>query len=254
MFWGKKRKERVFNLVSNIPRNEPFPSETSMNSTCNLILLSPDAQTCWIRGDFILEPVDHDDLFNSCELDARVRWVLRHSSQRWSDRINADPAIFELPKNNHDNKLYSRDADLPMKDDDVITFKTDHHPISMPLPDKDLLELHGFMMQVLRLAGRVPWDYNRKNCASNVTKNRMTEQDHDLGYSLEAELEYDAAASLYPGSGISSSPLNLSAGSMQLRKWQVVSTTRGIWFRMRWFLRTRGKVDARGPWTKKLHV
>lgn len=121
-----------------------------------------------------------------------------------------------------------------MKDDGVITLKTDH-PISMPLPDRGLLELHGFMMQVLRLEGRVLWDYNKKNCASSVISGRMAEQDHDLGY---AELEFDAAASVYSGSGTSSFPLNLSAGSLHLRKWQVVSTTRGIWFRMRWFLRT----------------
>lgn len=87
-----------------------------------------------------------------------------------------------------------------MKDDDVITFKADH-PISMPLPDRDLLELHGFMMQVLRLAGRVPWDYNRKICASSVMNGRVAEQDHDLGNTLEAELECDAGASVYPGSG-----------------------------------------------------
>ena len=151
MFWGKKRKDRVFKLVSDIPRSNSFPSETSMNSTCNLILLSPDAQTCWIRGDFILEPVDHDDIFNSCELDARVRWVLCHSSQPRTTRTNADPAIFELPKHNHDLKLYNDDVDLPIKDGDFITFKTDH-PISMPLPDRDLLELHEFMMQVLGFA------------------------------------------------------------------------------------------------------
>lgn len=125
-----------------------------------------------------------------------------------------------------------------MKDDDVITFKTDH-PISMPLPDRDLLELHGFMMQVLRLAGRVPWDYDRKNCAASVINGRMAEQDRDLGYTLEAELEFDAGASVYPGSGTSSFPLNPSAGSLHPRKWQVVSTIRGTRFRMRWFLRTR---------------
>lgn len=176
MFWGKKRKDRIFNLVFDIPRNKSFPSETSMNSTCNLILLSLDAQTCWIRGDFILEPVDYDDNFNSCELDARVRWVLRHSSQPQITRTNADPAIFELPKNNQDIKLYDHDADLPINDDDVITFKTDH-PISMPLADRDLLELHGFMMQVLRLAG-----IYRKDCASRVTNDRLAEKDHDLVY------------------------------------------------------------------------
>lgn len=236
MFWGKKRKDRIFNLVSNIPRYKSSPSEISINSTCNPILLS-DPQTCWIRGDFILEPVDHDDIFNSCELDARVRWVLRNSFQPWSTRTNADPTNFEPSKNNRENKLYNHDADLPMKDDDVITSKTDH-PISMPLPDRDLLELHRFMMQVLRLAGRVPWDYNRKNCASSVIDGRMAEQDRDLGYTLEAEGEFDAGASVYPGPG-SSFPLNPSAGSLHLRKWQVVSTTRGIWFRMRWFLRTR---------------
>lgn len=70
-----------------------------------------------------------------------------------------------------------------MKDVDVITFKTDH-PISIPVPDRDLLELHGFgfMMQVLRLAGRMPWDHNKKSCASSVTNGRMAEKDHDLGY------------------------------------------------------------------------
>lgn len=139
-----------------------------------------------------------------------------------------------------------------MKDDDVITFKTDH-PNSMPLPDRDLLELHGFMMQVLRLAGRVPWGYNRKNCASNVMNGTMAKQGHDLGYTLEAELEFDAAASADPGSGTSSFPLNLSARSLHLRKWHVVSTTRGIWFRMRWFLRTRRLNDARGPWMRRFH-
>lgn len=237
MFWGKKRKDRIFNLVSNIPRKTSFPSETSINSTCNLILLS-DPQTCWIRGDFILEPVDHDGIFNSCELNARVRWVPRHSFQPWSTRTNADPAIFGLLKNNRENKLYNHEADLPMKDDDVITFKTDH-PISMPLPDRDLLELHGFMMQVLHLAGRMPWDYKRKNCVSSVINGRMAEQDHDLGSTLEAELEFDAGVSVHPGSGTSSFPLNPSAGSIHLRKWQLVSTARGIWLRMRWFLRTR---------------
>lgn len=115
-----------------------------------------------------------------------------------------------------------------MKDVDIITFKTDH-PISIPVPDRDLLELHGFgfMMQVLRLAGRMPWDHNKKNCASSVTNGRIAEKDHDLGYTQEVELGCDAAASMYPGSGISSFTLNI------LWKWQVLSTTRGIWFRTR---------------------
>ena len=263
MFWGKQRKDRILNLVSNIPRNKSFPSKSSINSICNFILLSPDAQPCSrIRGDFILEPVDHDAIFNSCELDARVQWILRHSSHPQNTRINTDPAICELPQNNHDINLYNHGTNLPIKDVDITSFKTDY-PISMPLLDRDLLDLRGFMMQVLRLAGRTPSDGNEGNCALSVADDivgerngRLAERDRDLGYILEAELEDDVAGSGYPGSGISSFPLNLPAGSIEdeeSRESKGVLTTRGIWFRMRSFLRTCRLRDRQGEgcwWTR----
>lgn len=249
MFWGKQRKDRLFDLVSNITRKKSLLPKTSINSACNLSLLSPDAQTCWIRGDLILEPVDPSEIFNSCALDARVLSIIQHSSHPRSTRINAQPGVFEPPKKNHDIQKYNHQTDLPIKDNDIIAFKTDC-PISMPLPDQDLLELHGFMMQVLRLAGRMPWALNQEHFTSGVPNDairerndRLADRGHGLGYTLEAELEDYFAASGYSGSEVSSFPSNVSAESIEavrLRKWKRVSRTHGIWIRMWSFLRTRG--------------
>ncbi|KAI9858312.1 MAG: hypothetical protein M1813_007587 [Trichoglossum hirsutum] len=149
MFWGRERKERLHKVIFGDPSIVLPESKTFINGLYNMITLSRDSHGFWGGGYFILEPLD--EASSQYELKARFEWIPQRSGTG-GVKVDTNPATFEtLPF----GAVILTDAVARtfVEDGHTITFRT-NDPVNAPLPDRDLLMLQGFLIRVLRLAGR----------------------------------------------------------------------------------------------------
>lgn len=174
MFWGKEEKERLHQIIFGDSNSVLPDSKTLINNLYNMITLSPEVHAAWAAGLFVLKPISQD--YDPYELRARFQWIPQRNHTD-KVKITTDPESFAfLPPVN--SKFYNLDTDIPIKDEDIITFRTINPDIA-PLPDQDLLRLQSFLIRVLRMAGRFGTDmletFDSDEEVSSIASSVMTQ-------------------------------------------------------------------------------
>jgi hypothetical protein len=247
MFWGRERKERLHKVIFGDPSIVLPESKTFINGLYNMITLSRDSHGFWGGGYFILEPLD--EASSQYELKARFEWIPQRSGTG-GVKVDTNPATFEtLPF----GAVILTDAVARtfVENGHTITFRT-NDPVNAPLPDRDLLMLQGFLIRVLRLAGRAGDDMLgtvESDDGVSVAAGDITQLDHSHPITDRPPLARSNSSKPPPTMvpyppGLSGTRYKLSEPSQQH-----TSVFRNFWLR---FPRmNRKSVTAMIPWKKK---
>ena len=140
-YWSDDRVQEWRDAIfSN--QNDP----TQGVETCrNLICLSPDAHTFWMKSYFALQPVRLSD--DKKSLEVKFHWMPRRRNHNLD--ILSPPPLLEILDG---IRLYDNPTDRPISSGDSIFLTTDD-PENYPLPHYGLLEMQWILQRVAAMSG-----------------------------------------------------------------------------------------------------
>ena len=145
-FWSDDRIQEWHNVL--------FPNQNDPNngveSCYNLMGLSPDAHTYWMKAYFALQPIELSD--DKKRLDVKFYWMLRRSEYSHKVDILTPPSSLEDLDGGSDIKLFHFPTDQRIRSGDMISLTTDD-PVTRPLPHYGLLEMQWILQRVTAMSG-----------------------------------------------------------------------------------------------------